>query len=73
MPPSDRDLAITACEDAVTDALKNIASILLRDLATSATDAERAEAKQRFENGLKFYKDSRQVLRTLVENTFPGS
>jgi len=69
---ADQDLAVEACDAAVSEAVKNIASVLLRDLAASDTDAARAEVKQKFQKGLAFYKDAHAVLKTLVENAYPG-
>jgi hypothetical protein len=70
---ADRDLAIAACEGAVSDAVRNIASVLLRDLAASETDDGKAEVKQKFERGLAFYKDAHQLLRSLVDSAYPGT
>jgi len=52
---------------------KNIASVLLRDLAASDTDGAKADVRQKFEKGLAFYKDAYQLLRSLVDNAYPGT
>jgi hypothetical protein len=70
---ADRDLAMAACEGAVSEAVKNIASVLLRDLAASDTDGAKADVRQKFEKGLAFYKDAYQLLRSLVDNAYPGT
>jgi len=69
MPNEDRDLALGASDDAFKDAVKKIAAVLLEALATEKTDADRDQAKLRFQNALKLYQDAHQELRALLGRT----
>ena len=67
---SDKDLALTACDDSLKENIQKIAGVLFQNLASARGDADKNKAKDAFKRGMQLCKDVHDISRQTVNLIF---
>jgi hypothetical protein len=67
---SDKDLALTACDDSLKENIQKIAGVLFQNLASATDDADKNKAKDAFKRGMHLCKDVHDISRQTVNVIF---
>lgn len=68
---SDKDLALTACDDSLRDGIQKISGVLFQNLAGAKNNVEKQKFKDAFKLGMQLCKDVHDIGRQTVNTIFP--